>query len=135
VGFFAGLGRQSEGNWAAVGLAQNHLLLVDGVGGIPEPGNVEASLLLDIFADNLGDDDILDDAVLDGFGGRHFKRNFVRFSDQRYSVGLGLVLLTAVLVLSSAVVISVTRGTAGGNLHGFRFVLISHLKGCVKKWI
>jgi len=47
VGFFAGLGRQSEGNWAAVGLAQNHLLLVDGVGGIPEPGNVEASLLLE----------------------------------------------------------------------------------------
>jgi len=40
---------------------------------------------------------------------------------------LGLVFLTAVLVFSCSVVIAITGGFAACDLHGLRFVLISHL--------
>ena len=87
----------------------------------------DAKPYLDVSADNFGDDDVLGDAVLDGLGGGNLDGDGQRFGDKGDTVGLGLVFLTAVLVLTSSVVISVTRRAAGGNLHGFSFLLISHL--------
>ena len=56
VGFFAGLGRQSEGNSITFGFSQDNFALDDGVGAVDKTGNIEAFLSLDIFADNLIND-------------------------------------------------------------------------------
>merc|ERR1739838_1279439 len=75
----ASLGVEGEGDLLAAGLSDDDLLLVDGVGGINELGNVEALVLNLVLADDLSDGDVLGDtdllggsvgkAALDGKGG------------------------------------------------------------------
>ena len=128
MSFFASLGGQSKGDSIAVGLSEDNLNLVNGVGAIFEFGDIEAFLFNDVSAFDLSDGDLLGHTVLDGFGNGHIDADVQRHGDQRDSVGLSLVLLATVLVFSSSVVVTVTRGTAGGHLHGLGFGLISHLK-------
>jgi len=127
VGFFAGLGRQSKGNSIAFRIAQDNLALDDGVGAVNQTGNVEASLGDDIFTDNLIKFDFLDDASFDGFGIGQVNSDGKGFGDKGDFVGLGLVFLTAVLVFSSSIVITITGWFAAGDLHGLGFLSISHL--------
>jgi len=126
MGFFAGLGGESKGDGVTFGFSQNNLGLDDGVGGVDQTGNVETSLRLDIFADDLIDFDDLDDTGSDGFGIGQVNSDVKRGIDGGDFVGLGLVFLTAVLVFSCSVVIAITGGFAAGDLHGFGFVNISN---------
>jgi len=132
VGFLAGLGGQSKGNSITFGFSQDNLGLDDGVGAVVQTGNVEAFLRLDIFADNLVDFDDLDDASFDGLGVGQDKSDGKGLGDKGNFVGLGLVFLTAVLVFSTITAITgamtaITGCFASGDLHGFRFLGISHL--------
>jgi len=128
MGFFAGLGGESKGDGITFGFSQNNLGLDDGVGGVDQTGNVEASLRLDIFADNLIDFDDLGDAGLDGFSIGQVNSDGQGFGDKGDFVSLGLVFLTAVLMFSCTVTtMAITRCFASGDLHGFRFLSISHL--------
>lgn len=127
VGFLAGLGWQGKGNSVAVRFSQDDLDLVDNIDVINKFGNVEAFLFFNVFAFNLGKDDVLDDAGLDGFGVGQFDGDVKGSGDKGDFVSLGLVFLTAVLVFSSSVVIAITGGFAACDLHGLGFVLISHL--------
>jgi len=129
----ASLGVKGEGDLLAAGLSNDDLLLVDGVGGIDELGNVEALVLNLVLALDLGDGDVLGDtdllggrvgkAALDGEGG----------SDKGDLVGLGLVLLVAHLVLTVVGVsgVSVGRGldSTGSDLHGLGLLVIGDLGG------
>ena len=60
----ASLGVEGEGDLLAAWLSDDDLLLVNGVGGIDELGNVEALVLNLVLA--LGDGDILGDHVVVG---------------------------------------------------------------------
>merc|ERR1719220_1999719 len=129
----AGLGVEGEGDLLAAGLSDDDLLLVNGVGGIDELGNVEALVLNLVLALDLGDGDVLGDtdllggrvgkAALDGEGG----------SDEGDLVGLGLVLLVAHLVLTVVGVsgVSVGRGldSTGSDLHGLGLLVVGDLGG------
>ena len=129
----AGLGVEGEGDLLAAGLSDDDLLLVNGVGGIDELGNVEALVLNLVLALDLGDGDVLGDtdllggrvgkAALDGEGG----------SDKGDLVGLGLVLLVAHLVLTVVGVsgVSVGRGldSTGSDLHGLGLLVVGDLGG------
>ena len=64
----AGLGVEGEGDLLTAGLSDDDLLLVNGVGGIDELGNVEALVLDLVLALDLSDGDILGDTDL--LGGR-----------------------------------------------------------------
>ena len=127
VGFLAGLGGQGKGNSVAVRFSQDDFDLVDNIDGINKFGNVEAFLFDNVFADNLGEDDVFDDAGLDGFGVGQIDGDVKGSVDKGDFVSLGLVFLTAVLVFSCSVVIAITGGFAAGDLHGFGFVNISNL--------
>ena len=96
----AGLGVEGEGDLLAAGLSDDDLLLVNGVGGIDELGNVEALVLNLVLALDLGDGDVLGDAHL--LGGRVGKAALdgERGSDKGDLVGLGLVLLSTILILT-----------------------------------
>merc|ERR1711928_225757 len=96
----AGLGVEGEGDLLAAGLSDDDLLLVNGVGGIDELGNVEALVLDLVLALDLGDGDVLGDAHL--LGGRVGKTALdgKGSSDKGDLVGLGLVLLVAHLVFA-----------------------------------
>merc|ERR1740123_1296726 len=117
VGFLAGLGWQSKGNSVAVRFSQDDFDLVDNIDGINKFGNVEAFLF----------DNVFDDAGLDGFGVGQIDGDVKGSIDKGDFVSLGLVFFTAVLVFSSSVVIAITGRFAACDLHGLRFVLISHL--------
>jgi len=127
MGFFAGLGRQSKGNGITLGFSQDNFALDDGVGAVDKTGNVEAFLGLDIFADNLINFDDLGDTGLDGLGIGQVNSDGFGGIDSGDFVSLGLVFLTAVLVFSSTVVITITGGFAGSDLHGFGFLNIVNL--------
>ena len=124
----AGLGGEGEGDIVAVGLAQDNLGLVDGGGGVLELGDVEALLLLDVLADDLGDGDLLVNADLLGLGSSDIDGNLKGLGHQWDLERLGLVLLVAVLVLAATVsLVAVAGGLAGGHLHGLGLGLIGHL--------
>ena len=125
----AGLSGEGQGDLLAVGLADDDLGLVDRVGAILELGHVEALLLLDVVAHDLGDGDVLVDAGLDGLGGGNVDGHVQGFGDQRDAVLLGLVLLAAVLVLSGALLVAVAGRGASGHLHGLGLLLVGHLRG------
>ena len=127
VGLAAGLGREGEGDGVAVGLAEDGLDLVDGVGAVLELGHVEAPLLDDVLADDLGDRDLLGHAVLDGLGHGDLDVDGQGLGDEGDAVGLGLVFLAAVLVLTGAIVIAVARGPACGDLHRLSLGLVGDL--------
>merc|ERR1712203_934265 len=94
----AGLSVKGEGDLLAAGLPDDDLLLVNGVGGIDELGNVEALVLNLVLALDLSDGDVLGDTDL--LGGRVGKAALYSegSSDKGNLVGLGLVLLMADLV-------------------------------------
>jgi len=127
MGFFAGLGRQSKGNSITFGFSQDNFALDDGVGAVDKTGNIEAFLGLDIFADNFVNFDDLGDTGLDGLSIGQVNSDVFRGINSGDFVSLGLVFFTAVLVFSSTVVITITGGFAGSDLHGFGFVNISNL--------
>ena len=129
----AGLGVKGEGDLLAAGLSDDDLLLVNGVGGIDELGNVEALVLNLVLALDLGDGDVLGDAHL--LGGRVGKAalDSERGSDKGDLVGLGLVLLVADLVLTVVGVGSVSVGggldSTGSHLHGLGLLVVGDLGG------
>jgi len=129
----AGLGVEGEGDLLAAGLSDDDLLLVNGVGGIDELGNVEALVLNLVLALDLSDGDVLGDADL--LGGRVGKAalDSEGSSDKGNLVGLGLVLLMADLVLTMVGVGSVAVGrgldSTSGDLHGLRLLVIGDLGG------
>ena len=131
VGLGAGLGGEGEGELLAGRLADDGLNLVDGVGGVLELGNVEALVLNLVLTLDLGDLDGLGDADLLGGGVGQLAGLLLGLSDQGDPVGLGLVLLTAVLVLTAAVglVVAVASGSAGCHLHGLGLLGIGDLGG------
>ena len=96
----AGLSVEGEGDLLAAGLPDDDLLLVNGVGGIDELGNVEALVLNLVLALDLSDGDVLGDADL--LGGRVGKAalDSKGSSDKGNLVGLGLVLLPTILMLT-----------------------------------
>lgn len=97
------LGGQGKSELLTAGLTNNNLLLVHSVGGILELGDVEALVLHLVLALDLGDLDGLGDAHLVGGGVGKLAGLLLGLSDQGHSVGLGLVLLAAILVLAMAV--------------------------------
>ena len=108
------LGGEGEGELLAAGLSQDNLLLVDSVGGVLELGHVEALLLNLVLALDLGDLNGLGDADLVGGGVGQGAGLLLGLSDQGHSVGLGLVLLSAVLVLAMTVAGGTVSGWAAG---------------------
>merc|ERR1711990_210028 len=129
----AGLGVQGEGDLLAAGLSDDDLLLVHGVGGIDELGDVEALVLNMVLAHNLGDGDVLGDTDLLGGGVGQLALDGEGDSDEGDLVGLGLVLLGADLVLAMVGIssISVGRGLdgTGCDLHGLGLLLVGDLGG------
>ena len=129
----AGLGVKGEGDLLAAGLSDDDLLLVNGVGGVDELGNVEALVLNLVLALDLGDGDVLGDAHL--LGGRVGKTALdgKGSSDKGDLVGLGLVLLVAHLVFAMVGVGSITVGrgldSTGGDLHGLGLLVVGDLGG------
>merc|ERR1719220_1665665 len=129
----ASLGVEGEGDLLTAGLSDDDLLLVNGVGGVDELGNVEALVLNLVLALDLSDGDVLGHAHL--LGGRVGKAALhgERGSDKGNLVGLGLVLLVADLVLTVVGVgsVSVGRGldSTSGDLHGLGLLVVGDLGG------
>merc|ERR1719220_1945742 len=129
----AGLGVKGEGDLLAAGLSDDDLLLVNGVGGVDELGNVEALVLNLVLALDLSDGDVLGDAHL--LGGRVGKTALdgKGSSDKGDLVGLGLVLLVAHLVFAMVGVGSITVGrgldSTGSDLHGLGLLVVGDLGG------
>jgi len=129
----ASLGVEGEGDLLAAWLSDDDLLLVNGVGGIDELGNVEALVLNLVLALDLGDGDVLGDTDLLGSGVGKAALDGERGSDKGDLVGLGLVLLVAHLVLTVVGVSSVSVGrgldSAGSDLHGLGLLVVGDLGG------
>jgi len=126
----AGLGGEGEGNLVAVGLSENNLNLVNGVGSIFKLGNVEALLLLDVLADNFGELDGLGDAGLDGLRGSDINVDNEGCVDKGDGVLLGLVFVLAKLVLSGIGIRAAISGSVtSSNSHGLALGLRGHLCG------
>ena len=104
LGDWAGLGGEGEGDLVAVGLSEDDLNLIDGVDAVLKLGNVEALLLLDVAADDLGDHDGLGHAVPDWLRGGDLNADNKGDGDEGDGVLLGLVLLSAELVLARVAV-------------------------------
>merc|ERR550517_507388 len=135
VALGATLGRQRECHLLAAGLPDDDLLLVDRVARVDEFGNVEALVLDLVLTLDLGDGDVLGDANL--LGGRVGKAalDSEGGSDKGDLVGLGLVLLSTILMFT-VVWVSITTtiarfwsGRTGCHLHGLRFVFVGDLGG------
>lgn len=121
------MGGEGEGDGITVGLAENGFDLIDSVGTVFELGNVEAFFFHDVVADNFGENNVLGDAALDGFGDSDGHGHLSGDCDQGDAVSLGLVFSSAVLVFTGTIMITVSGRRAGGDLHGFGFLLVSHL--------
>ena len=125
-----GLGGQGEGQLFTAWLSNHDFLLFNGVGGVLELGNVEALVLNNILTLHLGDLDGLGNTNFVGVGVGKGAGLFLGLGDQRNLVGLGLVFLSAVLMLTMAVAGgAISRWAAGGHLHGLRLVGIGDLGG------
>ena len=114
-----------------LGLSNDGLDLLDGVGAVSELGHIEASLLNLVLALDLGDGDGLGDAHLLGGGVGEGAGELQGGGDKGDLVSLGLVFLLAHLVLSTIalVSVSVSSSATGGHLHGLRLLLIGDLGG------
>merc|ERR1719290_186703 len=101
-----GLSGEGEGDLLTAGLSNDNLLLFNSVGGISKLGNIEALVLNFILTLDLCDLNSLGDTDL--LGGRvgQLAGNLKRGGDKGDPVSLGLVLLTADLMLSLAISIS-----------------------------
>ena len=124
---------QRESHLITARLSNDDLLLVNGVGGVDELGNVEALVLNLVLALDLGDGDVLGDAHL--LGGRvgETALDGKGSSDKGDLVGLGLVLLVAHLVFAMVGVGSITVGrgldSTGSDLHGLGLLVVGDLGG------
>ena len=129
----AGLSVKGEGDLLAAGLPDDDLLLVNGVGGIDELGNIGALVLDLVLALDLRDGDVLFDTGLLGDRVGKAALDCEGSSDKGNLVGLGLVLLMADLVLTMVGVGSVAVGrgldSTSGDLHGLRLLVIGDLGG------
>ena len=129
----AGLGVEGEGDLLTAGLPDDDLLLVNGVGGIDELGNIEAPVLNLVLALDLRDGDVLGDTDLLGDRVGKAALDCEGSSDKGNLVGLGLVPLIADLVLTMVGVgsVAVDRGldSTSGDLHGLRLLVIGDLGG------
>jgi len=125
----AGLSWEGQSDIIAVGLAKDNFSLVNDIDIILKLGNIEALLLLDVLANNLGDGDVLGHTVLDWLRGSNFNLNIQWDSDKGNLVRLGLVLLATKLVFASAIMVTVARSLAGSDFHGLTFGLIGDLGG------
>ena len=128
VGLLASLCGEGKGDLFATWFSNHNFLLINGVCSISKLGNVEALVLNLILAldfcdlDSLGDADLLRSRI--GQRAGLFKRS----SNKRNFVGLGLVLLTAVLMFSMTIAgRSISRWSTGCHLHCLRLLLISDL--------
>jgi len=102
------LGWEGQSDIIAVWLAQNDLSLVNSVGAVFKLGNIEALLLLDVLADNLGDGDVLGNTDLNWVWGSNLNVDVQWDSDKGDLERLGLVFLMAVLVLSGTIVVTIS---------------------------
>jgi hypothetical protein len=94
----AHLGGEGQGNLVAVGLSEDDLDLLNGVGSIFKLGDVEALALLDVTANDLGDLDGLGDAVLDRLRGSDIDGEDEGAVDEWHGVLLGLVLFPEIVL-------------------------------------
>jgi len=129
----AGLSGEGKGDLLTAWLSNYNLLLFNSVGGISKLGHIEAlvlNLILTLYLsdlNSLGDTDLL--------GGRvgQLAGNLKRSSDKGDLVSLGLVLLTADLMFSLAISISlrltISRSSTGSNFHGLRLLVKCNLGG------
>ena len=128
----AGLGVKGEGDLLAAGLSDDDLLLVNGVGGVDELGNIEALVLNLVLTLNFSDLNSLGDTdLLGGRVGKH-AGHLKGSSDKGDLVSLSLVFLTAYLVFSlaiSLVSISISSSSTSSHLHSLRLLVISNLGG------
>ena len=133
MGLGACLGGEGEGELFAGWFSNDGLNLVDGVGGVLELGNIEALVLNLILTLDLSDCNGLGDTHLLWGGVGQLARLQLGLGDQGNSVGLGLVLLAAVLVLTTSILllvtISVPSGATSGHLHCLGLLIISDLGG------
>ena len=135
VGLGAHLGGEGEGDLLAVGLAEDDLGLLDGLSAVLELGEGDALLDLDVLADDLGDLKGDVDALLPRLGDVAVDLDGEGLVDLGDAVGLGLVLLPAVLVLAMGLLVGavgrvgllVARGGARGDLHRLGLVLVGDL--------
>ena len=132
VSLSTGLGGEGEGDLLTAGLSDDDLLLLNSVGGIGELGNIEALVLNLVLALDLSDLNGLGDTDL--LGGRvgQLTGDLQGSSDKGDLVGLGLVFLTADLVFSLSIsisLISISRQTTGSDLHGLGLLFIGDLGG------
>ena len=128
-----GLSVKGESDLLAAGLPDDDLLLVNGVGGIDELGNIGALVLDLVLALDLRDGDVLGDTdLLGGSVGKAALDN-EGSNDKGNLVGLGLILLMADLVLTTIEVGTVVVGrvlhSTSGDLHGLRLLVIGDLGG------
>merc|ERR1712168_1780182 len=133
MGFGAGLGWKGEGDPLTAGLSDHNLPLFNSVGGISKLGNIEALVLNLVLTLNLSDLNSLGDThLLRGRVGQ-LAGNLKRGSDKGDLVSLGLVLLTADLMFSLAISISlrltISRSSTGSNFHGLRLLVKCNLGG------
>ena len=128
-----GLSVKGESDLLAAGLPDDDLLLVNGVGGIDELGNIGALVLDLVLALDLRDGDVL--GATDLLGGSVGKAALDNegSNDKGNLVGLGLILLMADLVLTTIGVGTVAVGrvlhSTSGDLHGLRLLVIGDLGG------
>merc|ERR1712168_1747333 len=136
MGFGAGLGWKGEGDPLTAGLSNYNLLLFNSVGGISKLGNIEALVLNLVFTLHLCDFNSFGDTHFLGSRVGQLAGNLKRSSDKGDLVSLGLVLLTADLMLSLSISISmrlaVSRRSTRSHFHGFGFFIISDLCGCAR---
>jgi len=134
VGLGAGLSWQRKSDLFTAWLSNDNLLLLNGVGGINELGNVEALVLNLVLALDLGDLDGLGHTdLLGGWVGKG-TGDLEGHGDKGDLIGLGLVFLPADLMLSLAISIasmSIGRGLsiAGSHLHCLGLLVIGDLGG------
>jgi len=115
----ASLGWEGEGNILTAGFTNDDLLLVNSVGSINKLGNIEALVLNQVLALNLGDLNGLCDADLLWSRVGKRARDLKRDGDKGDLVSLGLVFLTAHLVFSVSISRrTISRGSTSGDLHG-----------------
>merc|ERR1711970_853693 len=130
MGLAACLCREGEGDLFTAWFTNDNLLLVNGVGSISKLGNIEALVLDEVLALDLGDLDGLGDTDL--LGGRvgEGASDFQWDSDKGDLVSLSLVFLTAHLVFSMTISWrSIPSGSTSSHLHSFGLFFISNLGG------
>merc|ERR1711899_307605 len=99
------LGWQFKGDSFTARFTYNDFLLVNNVGVINKSSNIEANIFNDVFANNLGNDNILDDTSADRFRIGQVNSNIKWDSHQGNPICLRLIFLATILVFTSSIAI------------------------------